>query len=336
MDDYYSWSALFSRIDYKVAVNERRDKLDLNEFNGEQFIFIGNPREMKNPRTNASAEPRFLGDLSGSAKEADRRTLDKLADWLTSPENDLFAKSQANLVWYHLLGRGLIDPIDDVRATNPASHPELLNWLSAELVAGEFDLRTMIRTICGSTTYQLSCTVNDTNRADEENYSHALVRRLTAEQLVDAQSQALGVQAKFNGYPAGTWARQMRGVPRPDVRDQLPGDQLLRTFGKNSRLLACECERSSDATLQQAFVLIGSDGLEQRLEADDALPARIAAAAGTSHEIIEQLYWTILSRGPTSAEVSAAESLLQNGDRKTTIVDLTWALMNSKEFLFRH
>lgn len=336
MDDYYSWSALFSRIDYKVVTNERRDKLDLNEFNGEQFIIFSGKGEMVNPRTNRPAKPKFLGDVAAASKDKHRLSLDELAEWLTSPDNDLFAKAQANLIWYHLLGRGLIDPIDDVRATNPASHPELLEWLSRQLRAKEFDLRQMIRRICSSTTYQLACTVNETNRADDVNYSHAVVRRLTAEQLVDAQSQVLGVRVEFHGYPKGTWARQMRGVPRTGKGEREDGDILLRTFGKNSRLLACECERSSDATLQQAFVLIGDEGLGKRLESDQALPARIAATAGTNQQVIEQLYWTVLSRGPTSAEVSAGEALLQNSDRKTTIVDLTWALMNSKEFLFRH
>ncbi len=343
MDDYYSWSALFARIDYKLIDNTRKDKLDLNEFIGEQFVIFGTRGELKNPRTGQNSEPQFLGSLAGNGaskdKENHRKTLTELAGWITSPENELFATSQVNLIWFHLLGRGLIDPIDDVRATNPPSHPHLLAWLRSELVASEFDLRTMIRTICNSRAYQFSAQVEEANRADEENYSHALVRRLTAEQLVDAQSQALGNQAAFGGYPAGTWARQVRGVMRVRDRNQSlgDGDQLLRTFGKNSRLLACECERSNDATLQQAFVLIGSDTLEKRLESEQSLPAELAQSNLTNSELISRLYWAILSRQPTSAEVSVSESLLEKADdRHAVLTDLTWALLNSKEFLFRH
>ena len=332
MDDYYSWSAVFARIDYKINANQRRDKLDLNEFNGEQFIIAKTNGEVKNPRTGKSAPPRFLGVETSLAKGDSR--LQPLADWLTSPDNVFFARAQANWIWYHLLGRGLVEPIDDVRVTNPASNPPLLEALGANFVEHQFDLRQSIRTICNSRTYQASAVPNATNAGDEENFSRTYLRRLSAEQLVDAQSRVLGLPATFRGYPVGTRAAQLRGVNRD--RESNDGDRMLKDFGKPDRLLACECERSSETTMKQAFVLIGSESLERRLADENSFPLRLAKSERTNAEIVTELYWTVLNRPPNSAELSTAEALLAAGHRPGVVVDFTWALLNSKEFLFRH
>jgi hypothetical protein len=337
-DDYYNWAALFGRIDYKVVDNKRKDKFDKHEFDGEQIVEIKSEGEVKNPRTNKDASPRFLGAQTPPMDSTADRLL-PLAEWLASPENELFVKSQANFVWYHLLGQGLVEPIDDFRLTNPASNPPLLDALAAELAAHEFDLRQMVRNIMASRTYQASAEPNETNGVEEYNFSRAIIRRLPAETLLDAQCQVLGVAAEFNGYPEGTRAGQVRGAQRVRPRDQRPtaAERFLKTFGKPDRLLACECERSNETTLKQAFTLIGDEGLNELLGAEGSRLQELVHSLLPNADVVTELYWSALSRPPTSEELSAAEALLASGeDRPVLLQDLAWAILNSKEFVFRH
>jgi Protein of unknown function (DUF1549)/Protein of unknown function (DUF1553) len=338
-DDYYSWAALFGRIDYEIKKNDRKDKFDKHEFDGEQIVLIRDAGEVENPRLKQSASPKFLGaDTPPMEPEADR--LPPLADWLSSPENELFAKSQANFIWYHLLGRGLVEPIDDFRVTNPPSNPALLDTLARDLVTSGFDLRHLVRTIMNSRTYQLSSEPNETNAADEANFARAIVRRLPAEKLLDAQCQVLDIAVELNGYPLGTRAGQVKGTVRIRSRDRRPSsaDRFLKTFGKPDRLLACECERSNETTLKQAFTLIGDEGLEAMLAKGDGRLARLARSERSDREIVADLYWSALGRDPNAAELAAAEELLASAgeDRFPTLQDIVWAVLNSKEFVFRH
>lgn len=337
-DDYYSWAAVFGRIDYQVLSNKRRDKLDKHEFNGEQVVLIKDSGEVKNPRTGGDAQPRFLGGYSPPMHPAEDR-LAPLADWLASADNPAFVRSQANFVWYHLLGRGIVEPIDDFRVTNPPSNPALLSALADDFAASGFDLRHLVRTIMTSRTYQLSAEPNETNSEDEANFARATVRRLPAELLLDAQFQAIGTTLDFNGYPEGTRAGQIRGTIRIRSRDKRPAsaDRFLKTFGKPERLLACECERSNETTLKQAFTLIGDEGLNDLLGDHDNRLAALARSELPPGDIAAELYWSALSRAPSSEELSAAESLLSSSDdRFAALQDLAWALLNSKEFIFRH
>ena len=292
MADYYDWADVFSRVQYKVLENHRRDGLDTHEFNGEQIVFLAHEGSLTNPRTGKPAQSRFLGEsrplpgrpldattrspvkkppgegtgptrhadlrgnlvgepdlfqqaargneqptpdpsqegnqrrprarlLSGAGGDGDAADeLETLAAWVT--RQPLFAKSQVNWIWFHLLGRGIVDPIDDFRITNPPSHPALLEALARDFSAHQFDLRHMIRTIMNSRTYQSSAEPNDTNQEDEINFSHALPRRLSAEQLFDAQHQVLGVAATFNDFPSGLRAAQLPGgspVRRNDLKN---------------------------------------------------------------------------------------------------------------------
>jgi len=191
-----------------------------------------------------------------------------------------------------------------------------------------------------SQTYQLSSEPNETNAADEANFARAIVRRLPAEKLLDAQCQALDVAIELNGYPLGTRAGQVKGTIRTRGRGKRPSsaDRFLKTFGKPDRLLACECERSNETTLKQAFTLIGDEGLEAMLAKGDNRLARLARSELSDRETIAELYWSALGRDPNAAELAAAEQLLLSAgeDRFPTLQDIAWALLNAKEFVFRH
>ena len=337
-DDYYSWAALFGRIDYKIVENKRRDRFDKHEFQGEQIVLVKSEGEVQNPRTGGNAPPRFLG-ADGPPLPDDADRLEQLASWLTDSENRQFARAQANLVWYHLLGRGLVEPIDDFRGTNPPSHPALLEALADELIRHDFRLRPLVRTIMTSATYQLAATPNPTNADDDRNFSRAVVRRLAAEKLLDAQCRALDVPPRFAGHRRGLRAGQLPGVRRVRARDAslTADDRFLRTFGKPERLLACECERSNETTLSQAFNLIGGAALHQRLEDPQNRLARLARSAEPAEHLVTELYWWTLSRPPNDKERAAAVQLLADaGDRLEGLQDVAWALLNSKESVFRH
>ncbi|HKS38808.1 MAG TPA: DUF1549 and DUF1553 domain-containing protein [Verrucomicrobiae bacterium] len=344
-DDYYDWSGLFARVNYKVLENRRRDDNDSHEFKGEQIVFVANKGDVKNPRTGRPANARFLGKPSVTDREshiANRDNvpdeLEALADWITSPQNPFFPRSQVNRVWFHLMGRGIVDPIDDFRPTNPASHPALLDALADDFVRQGFDLRHLIRLIMNSRTYQLSALPNDTNRDDDLNFSRAYVRRLTAEQLLDCQSQVTGVPAKFNGYPPGLRAAQLPGALAERKRDQKKTevDFFLEVFGKPPRLLTCECERSGETTMSQAFQMISGPAINELLKEPENRLERLVASGKSTREVIDELYWSALTRAPTKAELTRASSLLEGAsDRRPALEDLTWALLNAKEFLLR-
>ncbi len=336
-NDYYQWSSLFSQIDYELGENKRKDKLDKNEFVGEQVVLVAKKDEVRNPTTGRLAPPKFLGGTELTSDQTGDR-LTAMADWLTSPENELFARSQTNFVWYHLMGQGLVDPIDDFRLTNPPSNPPLLDALAQSFIENRFDLRHLVRTIMNSQTYQLSSEPNPTNENDQTSYSRALIKRLPAEVILDMQSDVLDTPASFVGYPRGIRAVQIPGVQKKRLRDEppLPGDRFLKSFGKPERILACECERSNETTLKQVLVLLG-DGLNARLAAPGGRLRRLAESAKPDSRVIDELYWTALSRAPSPPEQTAAAELLSqsSADRTAALQDITWALMNAKEFLFR-
>lgn len=333
-DDYYDWAGLFSRVSYKVLENKRRDNLDSHEFIGEQVVYLADEGKVTNARTGQPAKPRFLGATKPLAKDED--PLRELATWVTA--NPLFAKSQVNRVWFHLMGRGLVDPIDDFRPTNPASHPELLDQLAKDFAAQKFDLRWLIRTVMNSRAYQLAAEPNDTNAGDEVNYSHVLPRRLTAEQLLDSQHEALAVPAKFTGYPVGMRAGQLPGVEAVRLREKRKSssDTFLTLFGKPMRLLSCECERSSETTMSQAFNLVSGPEINSLLSAPDNRIQKLIDAGKSQREIIAELYWHILSRPPTQAELLEFSTRVGKAEnQRQAYEDIAWALLNAKEFIFR-
>lgn len=339
-NDFYSWTSLFAKVEYKIVENDRRDDNDKHEFIGEQIVFNAAKGSVKDPRTSEPRKPQFLLSDKPLAPKADE--LDALGAWVASPENPFFAKAQVNRVWYHLFGRGIVDPLDDFRESNPPSHPELLDELARDFAAQGFRLKPLIRTIMNSATYQLSSETGETNASDEANFSHAYARRLGAEQLLDALSQALGTDSRFNGYPEGIQARQLPGVRAVRTRDQAASasDKFLTLFGKPPRLQSCECERTDSATLVQAFQLISGESLQRLLTAPDNQIAKYLREGTSPREIVQAAFWSTLSREPSPSEEDAGVKMLGAADadpatRRAALEDLYWGLVTSHEFVIR-
>ena len=209
--DYHSLAAFFTRVQYRILENNRRDRLDKHEFDGEQIVYMAREGELTHPVTGEVLQPHFPGAKTPAfSPGADR--LSALADWIARPDNPFFARAQVNRIWQHLLGKGIVDPGDDFRDSNPPINPNLLNALARDFVAHKFDLKHMVRTIMNSRTYQLSAIPTPTNQDDENNFARAVVRPLQAEQLLDAVSGVTGVRMSYPGTPRGTRAGQVAGV----------------------------------------------------------------------------------------------------------------------------
>lgn len=332
-DDYYNWTTLFARIDYKLSDAKGTDKNDKHEFRGDQTVLIKPTGSVINPRTGDQATPRFLGGEAPKTSK-DRDELIALADWMS--KTPMFARTQVNRVWFHLLGRGLVEPVDDFRASNPASHPELLDQLAKDFVAHQFDLRWLIRTITASRTYQLSSSPNDTNAPDETNFSHAVIRRLTAEQLADSVSAVLKAPLRIDGFPSGTRLTQIpegKKHYKPLVQEV---DRFAASFGKPPRLIASDCERTNDVALPQAFQLISGPFLQELLTREGNRLSKLLDSKTEPEPLVQELYWTTLTRAPSQPELQRSVEYLNSGpSQRKAAEDLAWALLNSKEFLFR-
>ena len=301
--------------------------------------FNGGDGEVNQPRTGRVMPPKALGgpildptghplaSKSAEFTSSDRR--ERLAIWLTSAENPFFARCMANRIWFHVMGRGVVEPVDDFRDSNPPSNDELLQALADTLVQSRFNLRTLVRSILTSRTYQLSSRTHERNADDSIYFSHALTKLLPAEVLLDAISSVTGKASAFGGLPGGTRATQ--------IPDSAMEDPFLKTFGRPARELACECERESDSNLSQALQLIGGATVNDKLHADDGRMALLAKSDKPPETIARELYSIALSRDPSTAELSSAvKHLSTSPDRRQAVEDLGWVLINSKEFLFRH
>lgn len=339
-DDYYNWSNFFGRIDYEIVENKRRDKNDKHEFVGEQIVKIKPEGEVRNVRTGKPAQLSFLGDAASPITEtAEQDRLQLLARWLSDPANQRFAATQANRIWFQLMGRGVVDPVDDFRSTNPPVNAELLDTLTSELINSNYDTRHLMRMIMSSAVYQLASQTNDTNLRDELCFSHVSPQRLTAEQMLDAISIVVGAPVLFGGHPAGTRATQLVGVRNGEFRYAKPerGDDFLKLFGRPNRLQSCECERSNDPTLAQTFEMVSGNLMTQMLGASDNRITRAIAEQKTPTVFLDELYWAALSRSPTVEELDAfLQYAKAGGDQKAVFEDITWAVLNSNEFLLRH
>lgn len=324
-DDYYSFAAFFARVKQKADPSQPGPTPQIP---GAEIVYTEKGGEITQPRTGKVMAPKFMGgEIAQVAPGQDRR--EPLAGWMTSGDNPFFARALANRVWFHVMGRGIVEPVDDFRDSNPSANDDLLSFLARDLVAHHFDVKHLIRTIMNSRTYQLSATTNDGNKDDNRYFSHAVSRLLTAEQLLDAICQATEMPEKFAGLPAGTRATQL---PDGEVNNL-----FLKTFGQPARELACECERESDSNLAQALQLINGPTINDKLRSATNRVGRLIQAGKSDKEILDDLYYNTLSRPPSAEdEKIAIAHIAKVKDRRRGLEDLHWALINAKEFLFRH
>ena len=333
-DDYYQLAAFFPRVQYRIVENNRRDQFDKHEFDGEQVVWMDRAGEVTHAKTGVAAAPKFPDDPARIDAGSDR--LIALADWVARPDNPFFARAQANRIWGHLLGRALVEPNDDFRATNPPSHPELLDALARDFAQHQFDLRHLIRTILNSRTYQLSWEPNDTNRGDDGNYSRAIVQRLEAEVLLDAMAQLLEVPVRFQGQPLGVRAIQLPGVQPKTRGNPAHGERFLRAFGKPDRLLNCDCERNADDTVPQSLLLLTGEPLRSMIAEPNNRIGKLLAASKSDKEILDELCVAATGRPLKPDERRAIEAYMKKkSNRREALEDIAWAVLNTKEFLFR-
>jgi uncharacterized protein DUF1553/uncharacterized protein DUF1549 len=315
LGQYYELGAYFAHVGFKPGLP------------GEEFIFDKRDGEVMHPKTGAPVTPTFPVNFEeGKTGPENRRQA--LAEWLTSPKNPFFAKSMANRIWSYFLGRGIIDPVDDIRNGNPPSNAQLLERLTADFVRSGFDLRHLMRTIVRSRTYQSSIATDRWNEDDKVNFSHQVARRLSAEQLLDAISQATGSFPKYPGVPAGTRAQQL-----PDTRVATGG--FLDLFGRPARESPCECERTSEVSLSQALNLMNGATVSDAIIDPNGRVARLVKSVPDNQKLVEEIYLATMSRVPTKAEAEAALKHVSGAkDRMEGAQDLMWALLTSPAFLF--
>ncbi len=317
MDDYFSFAAFFAQVKRKPAEDPR-----------ERVIYDQNG-EMQHPVTKQNMEPKFLGGPKPEIKGETRR--ESVANWLASPENPWFAKNVVNIVWAHFNGIGIVDPVDDVRVSNPPSNPQLLDALAERFVSYNYDFRKLVRDICTSRTYQLSTRTNETNVNDNRNFSHAMIRRVRAEVLLDTISQVTATPNKFKGLPLGARAVQ--------IADGNTSNYFLTTFGRATRTTVCSCEVKMEPNLSQALHLLNGDTTHQRIQ-EGKVVEKLLSEKKTPEEVVNHLYLVTVSREPTDMEreklMGAVAEAKDPPQVKEVLEDIFWALLNSKEFIFNH
>lgn len=316
---YYAMANLFARVRVKSGAD------------GERIVYAATEGDLVHPLVGRPQPPQPLDGLVVPADSTrDRRAF--LADWLTAPENPYFARAIANRVWANFLGVGLVEAVDDLRVSNPASNERLLSALADHLRQHNYDLKSLMRVILSSSTYQRSSQALPANSADERAYARFYPRRLMSETLLDAVSQATDVPTEFSGYPAGYRALQLPDAAVPSY--------FLKTFGRPDRVITCECERNAEPNMVQALHLANGDTVNQKLAAPHNRLARLLESGAADAAILEELYLAALTRYPTDAERSAFMAELASaptGDaaaRRQTWEDLFWSVLGSKEFLF--
>lgn len=323
-EDYFALAGFFTGIGRKSTA-------------GTPAIFIQKGTELKHPRTGKPVAARALGAGSADftsvdgALGLDRRTV--LARWMTAPENPFFARAIANRLWAHYFGRGLVEPLDDMRATNPASNEPLLDELAKNVREKKYDLKAFTRALLNSRLYQLAgapVRPGTPDLPDEQNFSHAAPRAIPAEVLLDAICQATGVSEKFNGWPEGYRAIQ--------IWDNRMPSYFFRIFGRPIRGTVCECERSNEPSITQALHLMNSEEIMSKIRARDGVARRLAKSNKAPREIIDELYLGTLSRFPTDAERSLMLNVFTEAgdDRQGAVEDVLWALLNTRGFVYNH
>ena len=338
-EDYYRFAAIFDAIDYEIIENKKKDGYDKHRFVGEQIVKLVSIKDMdqkkvlKDPRTKERPVPGFLD--SDPIQSFDHR-LDELASWITS--HSRFAKVQANRIWFNLIGQPLIDPVDDVRETNPASNPQLIDFLANELINNGFDQRELIRLIANSATYQLSSDPEGVlDVGTEQNFARAKVMRYPAEVVIDAAHQSMSVKAEFSDTSKSNKAISMPGVESVHLSNKPHHeDRFLKVFGKPARLTNSDSERSNETTLAQVFELTAGETINGIIEEEGNRIGQLIEQDKDDLEIIDELYWAVLTRPPSAAEWSMMLSYVSLAEnRRSAMEDVSWGLLNAKEFLLR-
>ncbi len=315
--DYFSLNAFFSRVGRKPGIQPGEDKIFHNR----------GAASSTNTKTNKAVKPAGL-DATPIDLDPEQDPRHALVDWMSTPENKFFAPALVNRYWKHFMSRGLVEPEDDMRITNPASNPQLLDALAQHFIKSGFDLKDLVRTICNSNTYQLSAEPNAHNGGDKQSYARYYPKRLNAEVLLDSVDTLCGTQTRFNGLPEGT-----RAIQLPDTA---VNSYFLQVFGKPDGSSACECERTNEANLAQSLHLLNSADVQGKL-AGGRSGALSTDKKATPEQKIEELYLIAFSRKPESPEIAAAKAHLEKFQHsKAAYEDLLWALLNTKEFLFNH
>jgi hypothetical protein len=314
-DDYYGFAAFFSQIGRKGTDDPR-----------ETIVFNSGGGEVTHPVGGRVMKPKFLGGAAPDVAGKDRREV--LAQWLASPDNPYFATNLANIVWAHFFGLGIIHEVDDVRVSNPASNPELLQELGKKFTEYHYDFKKLVRDICMSRTYQLATTANPTNQGDTRNFAHANIRRIKAETFLDCISQVTETKNKFPGLPVGARAVQ--------IADGGISTYFLSTFGRATRETVCSCEVKLEPTLSQSLHLLNGDTTTQKILAGNLIGRRLAEKK-TPEAIIEEVYIRCLSRKPQPPEAARLAAIVAaESDKKKALEDVFWALLNTREFMFNH
>ena len=314
--DYFGMQAFFTQVSFKGTP-------------GNESLVAGPAAATVHPRTG---EPVFAHALASAVPKADpegdRRKL--LADWMTAPDNPWFARNLVNRVWGHFLGRGLVEPVDDVRLTNPPTNPELLDALARNSIETKFDFQQLVRTITASRVYQASATPNSTNERDDQNFSRALLKPLEAEVLFDAVCQTTGVPEKFQGMPAGARAIQLW--------DSQTSHYYLKLFGRPTRTTPCECERTKEPSVAQVLHGLNSPELHEKLSHAGGRIVRLVAGQSDDGALAEELYLTFYSRLPSERERKTVVDYLgaHAADRRQATEDIAWSMLNTAEFVFNH
>ncbi|MFO1064045.1 MAG: DUF1549 and DUF1553 domain-containing protein [Pirellulales bacterium] len=317
--DYYSMAAFFSRVASKNSE-------EFGLFGRETVVMVRPSGEVNHPKTGKKMAPTPLRG-EPMENELDRRI--PLAEWLTAPSNPYFARSVVNRYVGFLLGAGLVEPVDDMRSTNPPSNAALIDALTEDFVKHQFNLKHLIRTIMTSRLYQLSSQPTKQNATDSRYYSRFNVKRLTAEPLLDAIDHATGVPTKFPNLPLGTLAIELPDAEYPDY--------FLTTFAKPKRVSVCSCERSPDANLAQALHTLNGETLMNKIASKQGRVSKLIEAGKPHEEIVRELYLAAMCRLPSTAELEASQEILkQSATPQDAYQDLLWALINSKQFLFVH
>ena len=322
-NQYYEMAAFFSAVGLRPGYEV-----------GEEILYDQRQDfDMKHPKDGRVMNPKFILPASfsgGPAVPTDTRRRLTYAEWLTARDNPFFAKSTVNRVWSYFFGRGIIDPVDDIRASNPPANPALLDALTKDFLDRNFDLRQLMRTIANSRTYQASIATNEWNQNDTDNFSHAVPRRLSAEELMDALALATGVRPSFPEAPPDTSAEQ---VADPHIGK----DGFLDLFGRPSRESSCECERRSDLSLPQALNLVNGRTISDAVADANGRIAKAILSGRPDADVVTELYLASLSRPPAAAELASGVKYLQTGGgRAARAQDLLWALVNSKAFLYNY